>query len=61
MTRFERLLLAGAIFFGCFALGNLLAGCYAHTGPAPSCAEFPDTPGCLGGLHDQRARDGGAR
>ncbi len=62
-----RALLGASVFGVLLGLAFILAAaladvsCYAHTGPGPSCAEYPDAPGCLGGLHDMRGGDGGAR
>ena len=52
-------------FFGPLLLGVvlgmtfILAACYAHTGPVPSCAQDPTQDWCPGTVHDRTNNDGG--
>jgi hypothetical protein len=44
-------------FIGAAGVADM--SCYAHTPDGPTCAQAPNTPGCLGPLQDERAPDAG--
>ncbi len=45
----------------CILAASIGLGCYATTGPVPTCPQDPTQDGCLAPIHDQQAPDGGAR
>lgn len=51
-------LLFGILVAAALSLGAAV-GCYATTGPVPSCAANPYQPQCPPPIHDERKPDGG--